>query len=194
MEKTFSGQNFVFLRLRRQHPCLHKTKGPTRNPISPTPPPSFGGRPCHPPPPPQSKFQVALGLLRDVESYSTPWTGVHLLVGHALLAPGLIQWWATGQQACLAPSLCWLSPDFCGRPNLGRPSIAALPLAFLDATLAASVTLKIVEWWTRVVREGRKGVWREVEVAGACGIWRRDAEGGVVGCRVARGVEGGERW
>ena len=39
----------MFLRLRRQHPFLHKTKGPTRNPISPTPPPSFGGRPCHPP-------------------------------------------------------------------------------------------------------------------------------------------------
>ena len=46
MEKTFSGQNFVFLRL-RQHPFLHKTKGPTRNLISP------------PPPPPQSNFQVA---------------------------------------------------------------------------------------------------------------------------------------
>ena len=45
--------DFVFLRLRRQHPFLHKTKGPTRNPMSPTPPPpaSFGGRPCHPPPP-----------------------------------------------------------------------------------------------------------------------------------------------
>ena len=39
MEKTFSGQIFVFLRLRRQHPFLHKTKGPTRNPFSPTPPP-----------------------------------------------------------------------------------------------------------------------------------------------------------
>ena len=51
VEKTFSGQNFVFLRLRCQHPFLHKTKGPTRNPISPTPPPSFGGRPCQPPPP-----------------------------------------------------------------------------------------------------------------------------------------------
>ena len=62
MEKTFLGQNFVFLRLRHQHPFLHKTKGPTRNPISPTPPPSFGGRPCHPPPPPlQSNFQAALG-------------------------------------------------------------------------------------------------------------------------------------
>ena len=62
--KNFFGPNFVFLCLWRQHPFLHKTKGPTRNPISPTPPPpSFGGRPCHPPPPPpQSNFQVALDL------------------------------------------------------------------------------------------------------------------------------------
>ena len=63
--KNFFGPNFVFLCLWRQHPFLHKTKGPTRNPISPTPPPpSFGGHPCHPPPPPppppQSNFQVAL--------------------------------------------------------------------------------------------------------------------------------------
>ena len=58
--KNFFGPKFVFLCLWRQHPFLHKTKGPTRNPISPTPPPSFGGRPCHPPPPPpQSNFQVA---------------------------------------------------------------------------------------------------------------------------------------
>ena len=49
--KNFFGPKFVFLRLRRQHPFLHKPKGPTRNPISPTPPPSsFGGRPCRPPP------------------------------------------------------------------------------------------------------------------------------------------------
>ena len=62
MEKTFSGQKLVFLRLWRQHPFLRKTKGPTRNPISPTPPPPppFGGRPYHPPPPPwQRNFQVA---------------------------------------------------------------------------------------------------------------------------------------
>ena len=56
VEKTFSGQIFVFLCLWRQHPFLHKTKGPTRNPISPTPPPSsFGGHPCHPPPPPPAE-------------------------------------------------------------------------------------------------------------------------------------------
>ena len=55
--KNFFGPNFVFLCLWRQHPFLHKTKGPTRNPISPTPPPpSFGGRPCHPPPPPAEQF------------------------------------------------------------------------------------------------------------------------------------------
>ena len=59
VEKTFSGQNFVFLRLRRQHPFLHKTKGPTRNPFSPNPPPSFGGRPCPPPPPPPPAEQFS---------------------------------------------------------------------------------------------------------------------------------------
>ena len=37
--KNFFGPNFVFLFLWRQHPFLHKTKGPTRNPISQTPPP-----------------------------------------------------------------------------------------------------------------------------------------------------------
>ena len=48
--KNCFGPKFVFLRLWRQHPFLHKTKGPTRNPISPTPlPASFGGRPCHHP-------------------------------------------------------------------------------------------------------------------------------------------------
>ena len=36
--KNFFGPKFVFLCLWRQHPFLHKTKGPTRNPISPTPP------------------------------------------------------------------------------------------------------------------------------------------------------------
>ena len=46
--KNFFGPKFVFPCLWRQHPFLHKTKGPTRNPISPPPPP-FGGRPCHPP-------------------------------------------------------------------------------------------------------------------------------------------------
>ena len=56
--KNFFGPKFVFLRLRRQHPFLHKTEGPTRSPISPTPPPpsagvhvtppaeQFSGRPC----------------------------------------------------------------------------------------------------------------------------------------------------
>ena len=60
VEKTFSGQNFVFLRLQRQHPFLHKTKGPTRNPISPTNPLLWrASMSPPPPPPPQSNFQVA---------------------------------------------------------------------------------------------------------------------------------------
>ena len=42
-KKLFRAKNFVFLRLQRQHPFLHKTKGPTRNPISPTPPPLLWG-------------------------------------------------------------------------------------------------------------------------------------------------------
>ena len=57
VEKTFSGQNFVFLRLWRQHPFLHKTKGPTRNPISPTPPPSAGVHVTPPPPPRRAIFR-----------------------------------------------------------------------------------------------------------------------------------------
>ena len=70
--KNFFGPKFVFLRLRRQHPFLHKTKGPTRNPISPNPPPpSFGGRPS-PPPPPQSNFQVATG---HAARTAGPWRG-----------------------------------------------------------------------------------------------------------------------
>ena len=60
--KNFFGPKFVFLRLRRQHPFLHKTKGPTRNPISQTPP-SFGGRPCHPPPPPAEQFSGRLSAV-----------------------------------------------------------------------------------------------------------------------------------
>ena len=51
------GTNFVFLRLWRPHPFLQKTKGPTRNPGSPTPPPPSAD--VHVPPPPQSNFQVA---------------------------------------------------------------------------------------------------------------------------------------
>ena len=57
--KKYFRPKFVFLRLRSQHPFLHKTNGPTRNPCSPTPPPSFGGRPCHPPTSLQSNFEVA---------------------------------------------------------------------------------------------------------------------------------------
>ena len=59
----------MFLLLRRQHPFLHKTKGPTRNPISPTPPPLLrrasmspprappsAGVHVPPPPPPAEQF------------------------------------------------------------------------------------------------------------------------------------------
>ena len=60
--KNFFGPQFVLLRLQRQHPFLHKTKGPARNPISPTPPPlPRRAPPPPPPPPPQSNFQVTLG-------------------------------------------------------------------------------------------------------------------------------------
>ena len=75
VEKTFSGQNFVFLCLWRQHPFLHKTKGPTRNPISPTPPlPPSAGVHVTPPPPPQSNFQVALlqAPVREILQIHTP--------------------------------------------------------------------------------------------------------------------------
>ena len=57
VEKTFSGQNFVFLHLRRQHPFSHKTKGPARNPISPTPPPPSTASMSSPPPPRRAIFR-----------------------------------------------------------------------------------------------------------------------------------------
>ena len=48
----------MFRRLWWQHPSIHKTKGLAWKPISGTPPPpSFAGRPCHPPP--QSNFRTA---------------------------------------------------------------------------------------------------------------------------------------
>ena len=75
--KNFFGQIFVFRRLWRQHPFLHKTKGPAQKPISPTAP-SFGGRPYPPPPAPQSNFQVALlstGSCRHIGPFGTVASG-----------------------------------------------------------------------------------------------------------------------
>ena len=73
VEKTFSGQNFVLLRLRRPHPFLHKTKGPTRNPISPTPSPSFGRRPCHPHTPPSQRGPKPHTHIRRPPGYCRRW-------------------------------------------------------------------------------------------------------------------------
>ena len=68
--KNFFGPKFVFLRLWRQHPFLDKTKGPTRNPISPTPtPPPSAGVHVTPPPPPRRAI------------FRSPWWWT---VGHAL--------------------------------------------------------------------------------------------------------------
>ena len=57
--KNFFGPNFVFLCLWREHPFLHKAKGPTRNPISPTPPPLLRHA-SMPPPPPAEQFSGCL--------------------------------------------------------------------------------------------------------------------------------------
>ena len=66
--ECFGGQNvfgptFVF---RRQHPVLHKTKGPARKPISlPSPPPPSAGVRAPPPPPPAPRVtfrRVAVSL------------------------------------------------------------------------------------------------------------------------------------
>ena len=56
--KNFFGPNFVFLHLWRQRLFLHKTKGPTRNPISPTPPPPSAGVHVPPPPPPPPRRAI----------------------------------------------------------------------------------------------------------------------------------------
>ena len=55
--KNFFGPKFVFLRLRRQRPFLDKTKGPTQNPISPTPPPLLRRASMSPPPPCRAIFR-----------------------------------------------------------------------------------------------------------------------------------------
>ena len=68
MEKTFSGQIFVFLCLWRQHPFLHKTKGPTRNPISPTPPPLLWRASMSPPP------RRAIFRLPKLNMHHSPYT------------------------------------------------------------------------------------------------------------------------
>ena len=63
--KRFLGPKFVILHLWRQDPFLQKTKGPTWNPISPTPPPPppallrRASMSPPPPPPAQRNFQVA---------------------------------------------------------------------------------------------------------------------------------------
>ena len=56
--KNFFGPNFVFLCLWRQHPFLNKTKGPTRNPISPTPPPPSPSAGVHVIPPPSPRRAI----------------------------------------------------------------------------------------------------------------------------------------
>ena len=56
--QNFFGPSFVFLCLWRQHPFLHKTKGPTRNPISPTPPPVLRRVSMSPPPPRRAIFRL----------------------------------------------------------------------------------------------------------------------------------------
>ena len=66
--------------LRRQHPLLHKTKGPTRNPISPTPPLLRRASMSPPPPPPAEQFsgrQIAQGPLVGVNGLTpaTCWCG-----------------------------------------------------------------------------------------------------------------------
>ena len=54
----------MFLCLWRQHPFLHKTKGLTRNPISPTPTPPSAGVHVSPPPPCRAIFRLPCGGAR----------------------------------------------------------------------------------------------------------------------------------
>ena len=68
--KNFFGPNFVFLCLWRQHPFLHKTKGLTRNPISPTPPPASLLRRASMSSPPAEQFSGCQGH-REHSLYTT---------------------------------------------------------------------------------------------------------------------------
>ena len=61
MEKTFSGQNLCSCAFGANIRSDTKQRARHRTPfLQPPPRPSFRGRPCHPPPPLQSNFQVAL--------------------------------------------------------------------------------------------------------------------------------------
>ena len=70
--KNFFGPKYVFLRLRRQHPFIHKTKGPTRNPISPTPPPPSAGVHVTPPAPRRAIFRSPRGSKHLVRATARP--------------------------------------------------------------------------------------------------------------------------
>ena len=90
--KNFFGPNFVFLCLWRQHPFLHKTKGPTRNPISP-PPPSLLRRASMSAPPQVAQIIVPNGWRESLPSdYNT-----HPAVHHS----------ATPVPCCLFVSTCY---------------------------------------------------------------------------------------
>ena len=109
-KKLFRAKFFVFLHLWRQHPFLHKTKGQTRNPISPTPPPSFGGRPCHPPPPPRRaifRSPSVNSAQHRRSAKSSLWTAFRLFyrTSRPLLFKGPRWWWWWGSIASTQHSI-----------------------------------------------------------------------------------------
>ena len=53
--KNLFGPKFVFLHARRQHPFLHKTKGPDTEPLFSNPPPLLRRASMSPPPPPPAE-------------------------------------------------------------------------------------------------------------------------------------------
>ena len=146
VEKTFSGQNFVFLRLRRQHPLLHKTKGPTRNPFSPTPPPLL--RWASMSPHPAEQFSGRPGITEARCTRGSAWSLPGLCPGCAGSWPVLccVSTWVSAQSLpvlyavspVFLPGLCAgsLPADLCWGSVRSLPAVHPFSASFLHESLA----------------------------------------------------------
>ena len=129
-EKTFFGPKFVFRRLQHQHPFLHKTKGPARKPIFPTPPLRRRGSHCvtfrraavslrGPGQSPFLPFACCVGLLR-----SDGRRGLCSFCGVASAFAGPSSWRTGGCAGCCGGRFSVLAAH--SAPHSGRPPPASL--------------------------------------------------------------------